>query len=251
MKVAGIIPARYESTRLPGKPLAKIGGKSLIIRVIEQCKRSKLLNEIVVATDDQRIFDHVISAGNKVVMTSRDHTSGTERCQEALGKIEGEFDFVINIQGDEPFINPEHIDKLINSLNSSTEVATLCMPIENSADLNDKSIPKLVLNNNMEVMYFSRALIPFIRDENRSSVDYNFSYLKHIGIYAYRKDILATIVKLPSSQLEMAEQLEQLRWLVSGIKIKAETVKHEVSISVDTIDDLDRANKYVKENSKL
>lgn len=251
MKVAGIIPARYDSTRLPGKPLADIGGKSLILRVIEQCKKSRLLNEIVVATDDQRIFDHVKSSGNKVVMTSPQHASGTERCHEALGKTDGDFDFVINIQGDEPFINPEHIDKLVKSLNTNTEVATLCMPIENSEDLNDKSIPKLVLNNKMEVMYFSRALIPFIREEKKSAVDYNFSYLKHIGIYAYRKDILATIVKLPSSQLEMAEQLEQLRWLVSGIKIKAETVEHEVSISVDTPYDLQRANKYVKEISKL
>lgn len=245
MKVAGIIPARYESSRLPGKPLADIGGKSLILRVIDQCRKSERLNEIVVATDDQRIFDHVKGTGNKVVMTSAFHSSGTERCHEAIGKIEDEFDFVVNIQGDEPFINPEHIDKLINSLNSNTEVATLCMPIQNFEDLNDNSIPKLVLNNKMEVMYFSRALIPFVRDANKKAGDFNYSYLKHIGIYAYRKDILATIVNLPPSQLEMIEQLEQLRWLVSGFKIKAETVGHEVSISVDTIDDLEKANKYV------
>lgn len=243
MRVAGIIPARFNSTRLPGKPLMDINGKTLIIRVLEQCSKVDLLDEIVVATDDERILEHVQNAGYKSVMTSADHGTGTERCDEALGKLDGEFDFVINIQGDEPFINPDHISALIEVLNMEVDIATLCMPIVEENDLTDVNVPKLVLNKDNEVLYFSRSLIPFPRDNEKIKIEDGIGHLKHIGIYAYRKDVLATIVDLPASDIEKIEQLEQLRWLFHGLKIKAEKVDFEESISVDTKMDLEKARQ--------
>ena len=241
MKVAGIIPARYASTRLPGKPLEMIGDTSLIMRVFNQCMKVKSLDVVIVATDDERIFNHVKSSGGQAVMTSSDHATGTERCREALGKLEGDFDFVINIQGDEPFINPSHIETLINSLSDKVEVGTLCMPVDDLKELDDPNIPKLIRDSEENVIYFSRALIPYNRDNTHSG----HTYLKHIGIYAYRKDVLATIVKLPPSTIDMYEQLEQLRWLYNGFKIRAVEIPYEKTISVDTYSDLENARKML------
>jgi 3-deoxy-manno-octulosonate cytidylyltransferase (CMP-KDO synthetase) len=246
MNVAGIIPARYDSTRLPGKPLKMIGDTSLIMRVFNQCSEVESLNKIVVATDDDRILEHVQQSGGEAVMTSREHGSGTERCFEALGIIEGDFDFVINIQGDEPFINPIHIQRLISSLKEDTEIATLCMPILTDEELNDPGIPKLITDKDNNAIYFSRAVIPHIGEDGSVKRFDQFKYLKHIGIYAYSKDVLATIVKLPSSKIEIAEQLEQLRWLYNGLRISTVEVPSETSISVDTIEDLERARKFLQ-----
>ena len=241
MKVVGIIPARYASTRLPGKPLELIGDISLIMRVYNQALKVKSLDKVVVATDDDRIFNHVKDAGGEVVMTSVHHGSGTERCHEAIGKIESNYDFVINIQGDEPFINPDHIEALIDCFNDKTEIATLCMPVTEEDELNDPNIPKLIKNKDENVIYFSRALIPYKREKSNSG----HVYLKHIGIYAYRSDILATIVKLPPSSIEMYEQLEQLRWLYNGFTIRAVEIPYEKTISVDTYQDLENARKML------
>ena len=246
MNVAGIIPARYDSTRLPGKPLEMIGDTSLIMRVFNQCSKINSLDKIVVATDDDRIFDHVQQSGGEAVMTSREHGSGTERCHEALGKLTGDFDFVINIQGDEPFINPTHIQSLISSLDENIEVATLCMPILKDEELDDIGIPKLVIDKDNNAIYFSRAVIPHLREDGNTKRIDQFQYLKHIGIYAYRKDVLATIVNLPTSKIELAEQLEQLRWIYNGLRISTVEVPSETSISVDTFDDLEKARKFLE-----
>lgn len=245
MKVAGIIPARYNSSRLPGKPLKMIGNTSLIMRVFKQSVSAACFDKIVVATDDLRIYDHVQEFGGKAVMTSDSHSSGTERCAEAIGKMDGDFDFVINIQGDEPFINPAHLKSMVSALNSDTEILTLCMPIADENELSDTSIPKVVTDFQGRAMYFSRATIPFLRDNSKVSPLSRFNFLKHIGVYAYRTDILATIVKFPSSSVEMAEQLEQLRWLYNGLKILTLTIPNEKTISVDTEEDLKNARKML------
>jgi len=246
MNVAGIIPARYDSTRLPGKPLRMIGDTSLIMRVLNQCKKVESLDKIVVATDDTRILEHVQLSGGEAIMTSGRHRSGTERCFEALGKMGGDFDFVVNIQGDEPFINPGHINRLISSLNKETEVATLCMPIEDETELDDPGIPKLITDAENNALYFSRAVIPHLREGNDTDRVQRFKYLKHIGIYVYRKDVLATIVKLASSKIELAEELEQLRWIYNGLRISTVEVPSESGISVDTNEDLIKARKYIQ-----
>lgn len=244
MKVAGIIPARYNSTRLPGKPLLMIGKTSLVMRVFERCREAGQFSELLVATDDNRIMDHVLESGGRAVLTSAHHSSGTERCNEAAGKLEGDFDFVVNIQGDEPFINPEHIRALVKALNAKTEIATLCMPVTSNEELSDPSVPKVVIDNDSNALYFSRAVIPHIRDG--SGADYrSFRYLRHIGIYAYRSDILATIAGMKPSLLEEAEKLEQLRWLCNGVRISVTEVKAEATISVDTKEDLERARGMI------
>ena len=246
MKVVGIIPARFNSTRLPGKPLKMIGDKSLIMRVYHQCLKVAEFDEIVVATDDVRILKHVQDSGGKAVMTSPDHGSGTERCYEALGKIKGDFDFVLNVQGDEPFINPEHISSLINSLDENKEIATLCMAVESNEELLDPGNPKLVLNRHGYAQYFSRAVIPYDRDNNGLPDLNKHGYLRHIGIYAYRSDILATIISLAPSSLEKTEHLEQLRWLDNGFRIYAVEIPHKNSVSVDTESDLIKARNLVE-----
>lgn len=246
MQILGIIPARYASTRFPAKALVDIGGKSMIQRVYEQAVQATELTQVVVATDDQRIFDHVEDFGGLAIMTSENHQSGTDRCFEALTKTEGNFDYVINIQGDEPFISPEPINRLAEVLNGEIELATLVKIIDSKDILSNVNVPKAVLNKRGDVLYFSRQTIPYLRNTEQDNWLSEHTFYKHIGIYAYRVDVLAEITKLPVSSLEKAEALEQLRWLENGYAIKA-VVTADDSHGVDTPEDLDRVSrKFLK-----
>jgi len=242
VQILGIIPARYASTRFPAKALVDIGGKSMIQRVYEQASKATKLSQVIVATDDERISDHVLSLGGKVVMTSENHQSGTDRCYEALLKTEGNYDYVINIQGDEPFISPEPIDNLANELNGLIELATLVKVIDSEDLLFNVNVPKAVLNVRREILYFSRQTIPYIRNYEKDQWLENHTFYKHIGIYAYRTDVLAALTKLPVSSLEKAEALEQLRWLENGYSIKA-VITSDDSHGVDTPEDLDKVTR--------
>ena len=236
--IVGIIPARFASTRFPGKPLIDIQGKTMLQRVYEQAIKSKFLDKVVVATDDQRIFDHVKSFGGEVVMTEAHHPSGTDRCWDALQQLDGDFQYLINIQGDEPFIEPEQIDELANELkDSKTELATQMIAVDNPEMLFDKGEVKIVLNTNNEALYFSRMVIPFIKGVDEKDWHQHHTYYRHVGMYAYRKDVLQKITKLPVSSLEKAESLEQLRWIENGFKIKCVTTKYE-SHCIDTPEDV-------------
>lgn len=241
MKILGIIPARYQSTRFPGKPLVEIDGKSMVQRVYEQAKKSKLLSDVVVATDDKRIEAQVKNFGGKVMMTSIKHKSGTDRCAEAIKKITSgnKFDVIINIQGDEPFIKPQQIDLLCSCFNSKAiEIATLVKKIEENKELTNPHTTKVIINKKNQAIYFSRTPIPFYRGENDAKEWLKkHTYYKHIGIYGYRKNILEEITRLTPSPLEIAESLEQLRWLENGYKIYAAITKLE-SIAIDTPQDL-------------
>jgi len=239
-KIIGIIPARYASTRFPGKPLVDIDGKTMIQRVYEQCLKSNALFKTYVATDNQRIFQHVSDFGGNVIMTSEAHKTGTDRCNEAVNIIEKEekthIDVVINIQGDEPFIHIEQINLLANCFNNKeTEIASLAKEITAEEDIHNKNMVKLVRNKQKQALYFSRYPIPFYRD-NKDAVKEQ-KILKHIGIYAYKRHILSEISTLQISDLEKAESLEQLRWLENGYKITIELTTHE-NISIDTKEDL-------------
>jgi 3-deoxy-manno-octulosonate cytidylyltransferase (CMP-KDO synthetase) len=246
MKFIGIIPARYASTRFPGKPLADMAGKPMIQRVYEQVRAT--VDELVVATDDERIFEVVQNFGGCVVLTSKDHQSGTDRCFEAYRKIGAYYDVVINIQGDEPFIQPEQIVLLKNCFSeANTQIATLVKPFDNEGDfeqtlLNPNS-PKVVLNNHREAMYFSRSIIPHIRGHAYADWLKTHTFYKHIGLYAYRQDVLKEITALPQSSLELAESLEQLRWLQNGYTIKV-AITHQETIGIDTPEDLIKANAF-------
>ena len=242
MQILGIIPARYASTRFPAKALVDIGGKSMIQRVYEQAVQATQLTQVIVATDDQRIFDHVHEFGGTAVMTSEDHQSGTDRCFEAFTKTTGHYDYVINIQGDEPFISPEPINRLAEVLNGETELATLVKIIDSEDILFNVNVPKAVLSKRGEVLYFSRQTIPYIRNTEPGNWLAEHNFYKHIGIYAYRVDVLAEITKLPVSSLEKAEALEQLRWLENGYAIKA-VITSDDSHGVDTPEDLARVSK--------
>jgi 3-deoxy-manno-octulosonate cytidylyltransferase (CMP-KDO synthetase) len=245
MKIIGIIPARYASTRFPAKPLVDIGGKSMIERVYLQAKKSKSLTDVVVATDDERIVLHVKSFGGKVVMTSETHQSGTDRCFEAVNTFCPEADLVINIQGDEPFIQPEQIDLVASCFRSAdTQIATLVKIIKTEEELFNVNIPKVVLNAQKEALLFSRQTIPAIRGKEQQEWLKNFTFYKHIGIYAYRTSILNEITSLKASSLELAESLEQLRWLENGYKIKVELTDFE-SVAVDTPEDLKKLTKFL------
>ncbi|MDD3876709.1 MAG: 3-deoxy-manno-octulosonate cytidylyltransferase [Bacteroidales bacterium] len=246
MKVLGIIPARYNSSRFSGKPLASIQGKSMIQRVYEQAKKCQNLNDVVVATDDERIFNHVNNFGGKVLMTSSVHTSGTERCNEAYQIIESKkqhFDIILNIQGDEPFISPTQIDKVIACFtHADIQIATLAKTITDFEELKNPNVVKLVKDNLNRALYFSRFPIPYMRDGLCESSLKNHFFLKHIGLYAFRANILDNLCKLPPSSLEIAEVLEQLRWLENGYCIFVNITEIE-SISIDTPDDLDKLLK--------
>lgn len=237
--IIGIIPARYASTRLPGKPLVDIAGKSMIQRVYEQASKSKSLNKVVVATDDTRIFDHVIAFGGEAVMTREQHPSGTDRCHEALQHVEGTFQYVINIQGDEPLIDPQQIDSLAEILDGETELATQIVPVHDYASLQDMGEVKVVLNTDMEALYFSRMIIPYIKGVPQEEWHLHHTYYRHVGMYAYRADVLEQITKLPVSSLEKAESLEQLRWLENGFKIKCAITNFE-SHCIDTQEDIEK-----------
>ncbi|MDH6356944.1 3-deoxy-manno-octulosonate cytidylyltransferase [Parabacteroides sp. PF5-9] len=243
MKFIGIIPARYASTRFPGKPLADMKGKPMIQRVYEQVE--KVLDDVCVATDDHRIEAVVNGFGGRVVMTSVDHKTGTDRCYEAYTKIGGDYDVVINIQGDEPFIQPEQIDILKQCFNQDTvQIATLAKAFDRDGDfestLFNPNIPKVVLNKNSEAMYFSRSIIPYVRGEKHTEWLKRFVFYKHIGLYAYRADILRELTALAPTTLEQIESLEQLRWLDNGYKIKVGLTELE-TIAIDTPEDMEKA----------
>lgn len=241
LKLIGIIPARYASTRFPGKPLAQIGGMSMIRRVYEQAVKSKSLAKVVVATDDERIKDEVLSFGGEVIITSNTHQSGTDRCAEVIKHFSG-FDAVVNIQGDEPFIDPAQIDLLASCFGDrETQLATLVKPITDKEELFNLNSPKVVLNKMGEAIYFSRQTIPFVRKADEHNWLEKHTFFKHIGIYGYRIDILKEITKLAISPLEEAEQLEQLRWIENGYKIKTKLTNLETQ-AIDTPEDLSKLN---------
>lgn len=249
MKFLGIIPARYASTRFPGKPLAMLGGKSVIQRVYEQVVG--VLDDAYVATDDQRIETAVKAFGGKVVMTSVNHKSGTDRCYEACCKINGQFDVIVNIQGDEPFIQPSQLQSLKECFwDSTTQIATLVKPFaaDNIEALENPNSPKVVLNKNMNALYFSRSIIPYQRNYEAKEWLKNHTYYKHIGLYAYRLEVLKEITSLPQSSLELAESLEQLRWLENGYTIKTGITEFE-TIGIDTPEDLEKAELFLKEQT--
>lgn len=247
MKFLGIIPARYASTRFPAKPLAVLGGKTVIQRVYEQV--AGILDDAYVATDDERIEAAVKAFGGKVVMTSTEHKSGTDRCQEASTKIGGQFDVVVNIQGDEPFIQPSQLQAVKACFDdSATQIATLVKPftVDNGFKaLENVNSPKVVLNKNMNALYFSRSIIPYQRNAAKEEWLENHTYYKHIGLYAYRVEVLKEITALPQSPLEIAESLEQLRWLENGYTIKVGVTDVE-TIGIDTPQDLERAEEFLK-----
>lgn len=239
MKILGIIPARYASTRFPGKPLIDIMGKSMLQRVYEQTKKSLKLTDVIIATDDERIAKHAATFNAKVVITKPEHPSGTDRCFEAYKNYDLTCDYVINIQGDEPFIDPGQIDLLASVCNGNTELATLMIKCNNHAILFDKGEVKITLNNNNEALYFSRMVIPFIKGVDEKEWHKHFNYFRHVGMYAYRSDILEKVTKLQPSSLEKAESLEQLRWLENGFKIKCAETLHD-SHCIDTPEDVEK-----------
>ena len=245
MNFIAIIPARFQSTRFPGKPLVLLGGKPIIQWVYENAKKS--VAEVFVATDDERIFKAVEAFGGKAVYTSPNHQSGTDRCAEAAIKVAEQlkFDVVINIQGDEPFIRTEQIEGLMDCFNSpGTEIATLIKPISNPIEITNINRPKVVINKNQEAMYFSRSSIPFVRDIPSEDWISRNTFYSHIGMYAYRFDILLELTRLPIGILEKAESLEQLRWLENGYRIKTAQTLFE-SIGIDTPEDLEQAEKFL------
>lgn len=243
LQFAGIIPARYASSRFPGKPLVLIGNKPMIQRVYEQAR--KALETVWVATDDNRIFDAVKNFGGNAVMTSSNHLSGTDRCAEAVTIINGEtaakIDIVINIQGDEPFIRPEQINLLVKCFDDeSVEIATLVRKVEPGEDVFNPNQPKVIINYYGDAIYFSRAAIPFIRDAEKSDWSRQHVFYKHPGLYAYRSETLKKITLLARSPLEISESLEQNRWIENGYRIRTAVTTGE-SIGIDTPDDLEKA----------
>lgn len=248
MQFIAIIPARYASTRFPGKPLADMNGKPMIQRVYERVH--EVVQNVYVATDDTRIEQAVKHFGGNVVMTSDKHKSGTDRCYEAFTLVGNGSDVIINIQGDEPFICKEQIETLMQCFDSEdVQIATLVKPFRPDDDfetaLFNANSPKVVINKNMEAMYFSRSIIPYMIGKHYSEWLPNHTYYKHIGMYAYRADILKEITSLPQSSLETAESLEQLRWLENGYKIKVGITNQE-TIGIDTPEDMERAIEALK-----
>lgn len=247
MKFIAIIPARYASTRFPGKPLADMGGKPMIQRVYEQVQ--KAVDNVWVATDNTCIFDAVVAFGGKAVMTAAEHRSGTDRIQEAYTKIGEPSDVIINVQGDEPFIQPEQIDVLKNCFDSKDiELATLVKPFRKEDGfeaLFNPNSPKVVINKNNEAIYFSRSIVPYIRDSHHTEWLDKHVFYKHIGMYAYRADVLREITQLPQSSLEKAESLEQLRWIENGFRIRVGYTDVE-TIGIDTPEDMERAVELLK-----
>ena len=244
MKFIGIIPARYASTRFPGKPLAMLGGRTVIQRVYEQV--AAVLEEAYVATDDERIFKAVEEFGGRVVMTRQDHKSGTDRIEEAAEKIGTQADVIINIQGDEPFIQKSQIETLKSLFeNSETQIGTLGKKFESIEAAANPNSPKIVTDKNGFALYFSRSVIPYIRGKEQAEWLQHFPFLKHLGLYAYRRDVLRQITQLPQSPLELAESLEQLRWLENGYRIRVGLTDVE-TVGIDTPEDLRRAEEFIK-----
>ncbi|WP_372931753.1 3-deoxy-manno-octulosonate cytidylyltransferase [Mariniphaga sediminis] len=245
MKFIALIPARFQSTRFPGKPLAVLGGIPVIQWVYENAVQA--LDNVWVATDDDRIFNAVTSFGGKAVRTMSSHRSGTDRCAEAARLLEKEtdFDIVINIQGDEPFIKAEQIKQLMACFDETTEIATLIKEIETTEELFNPNRPKVVLDDYQNALYFSRSPIPFVRGEKENSWLLANTFWAHIGMYAYRKEVLQKITQLSPGKLERVEALEQLRWLENGYRIKTAVTRFQ-SIGIDTPDDLQMAAEWLK-----
>lgn len=243
-RILGVIPARFASSRLPGKPLVDIAGRTMVRRVVEQAQRSTHLTAVVVATDDERIATHVHGFGGRAVLTSPDHPSGTDRCWEALQHFHGgHFTHVVNIQGDEPFVAPEQIDELCEVLcRPDTSLATLAQVVTDDRDLDDPGEVLIATDTDMNALYFSRAAIPFLRDPGEGPRHARFRYLKHVGLYGYTTEALGRIVQLAPSSLERAESLEQLRWLENGMRVRVGTTTWP-SFCVDTPADLEEARR--------
>jgi 3-deoxy-manno-octulosonate cytidylyltransferase (CMP-KDO synthetase) len=250
MRFIGIIPSRYESSRFPGKPLAVIGGKSMIQRVYEQA--CKALDIVYVATDDQRIAEEIKRFGGHFVLTSPHHKSGTDRLAEAMQLIRKElnirFEGVVNIQGDEPFIEPRQIEEIMECFtHRETEIATLIKKITDSDDIFNPNKPKVIFDHQMKAIYFSRSPIPYIRHAEKEQWIKSFAFYRHIGMYAYRTDVLSKITRLKQSPLELAESLEQNRWIENGYTIRVSKTAFD-SIGIDTPEDLEKASALLKKN---
>ena len=252
MKVLAIIPARYASTRFPGKPLAELGGESIISRVYNRVRRTEGVDDVMVATDDESICDHVESFCEEgaVMMTSDAHTSGTERCGEVVERLERQgyfYDVIINVQGDEPFIQPSQVETLMHLFDApETQIGTLGKLFESMEAVENPNSPKIVTDNRGFALYFSRSVIPYIRGIERNDWFGQYPFLKHLGIYAYRREVLAEITRLPQSSLEKGESLEQLRWLQNGYRIRVGLTDVE-TIGIDTPEDLQRAEQFLLE----
>ena len=242
LKIAGIIPVRYASTRFPGKALVDIGGKSMLQRVIEKSAQVKGLYKLVVATDDSRIYEHVSHLGYPVVYTSVHHASGTDRCKEAMELACPEADYIINIQGDEPFLNPQQIESLAMACDGDKSILTQIKTCASADEILNPGEVKVVLNAASEALYFSRSVIPSGKQGTLNDWLKQITYYRHVGLYAYRCDVLKTIAGLPVSALEQLESLEQLRWLEAGHKIYCVVTPFE-SHCIDTPEDLDRLIK--------
>ncbi len=249
MKILGVIPARYASTRFPGKPLAILNNKYVIQHVVERV--SKVIDNVYVATDDNRIKTAVESFGGNAIMTRSDHKSGTDRVAEVVNKLNKEYDIIINIQGDEPFIAESQIRTLIDCFkDNNTQIATLGKPFDSLTAAKNPNSPKIILDNNNFAMLFTRSLVPFIRNKEEKDWINSYPFLKHIGIYAYRLNVLKEITSLPQTTLELAESLEQLRWLQYGYKIKVALTNIE-TIGIDTPNDLIKAESVIDNDSSM
>lgn len=243
-KFIAVIPARYASTRFPGKPLAMLGGQTVIERVYRQA--SAVLDEAWVATDDERILRAVEDFGGRAVMTRADHKSGTDRIEEAMEHIGGQWDVVVNVQGDEPFIRRSQIETLCQCFDDpATEIATLGKPFVSMEAVENPNSPKIVTDLRGFALYFSRSVIPYVRGAVRGEWLAHHTYLKHLGIYAYRREVLRQVTALPQSPLERAESLEQLRWLQNGYRIRVGITDVE-TVGIDTPDDLRRAEEFLR-----
>lgn len=239
MNIIGIVPARFGSVRFPGKPLVDINGKSMVQRVYEQSKKASRLSQVLIATDDERILNHVKDFGGNAILTSPQHQSGTDRCAEVMSKLgNDQWDVVINIQGDEPYIHPEQIDLLCSTFDDrDTMITTLVKKIESSDELFNHNNVKVILNKKKQAIYFSRSPIPYCRNFPEQEWLRHSTYYKHIGIYGYRTSTLMEVSQLAKTNLEITESLEQLRWIENGYLIRAEITSLE-SVAIDTPDDL-------------
>ncbi|SFV34869.1 3-deoxy-manno-octulosonate cytidylyltransferase [Thermoflavifilum thermophilum] len=247
MRVVAIIPARYASTRFPGKPLVDIAGKSMIRRVYERVSAAAGIQEVWVATDDERIYNHVKSWNGQVMMTAVHHQSGTERCAELAGRLDPAPDIVVNVQGDEPFIQQAHLHALVACFNDQeVMIASLMKRILNPEELMSPHLPKVIVNQQNDALYFSRQPVPYLRDVPQSEWLAHHMYYKHVGIYAFRMHVLQELVRLPATPLEQAEKLEQLRWLEHGYRIRM-AVTHAEQFAIDTPEDLQRCLERLDE----
>ena len=246
MKILGIIPARYASSRLPAKVLLEVNGKSILQMVYEQCLKANSLSDVVIATDSPEVEAHVKQFGGNVAMTSDKHPSGTDRCAEALKVMGGtvNYDFVINIQGDEPLMDPENINRLSASFKITSEISSVCIKIKDTDILLNSNVVKVVMNEQQEALYFSRSPIPHLREVETDRWVTAADFYKHIGMYGFRADILEKIVKLPVARLESQERLEQLRWLANGYKVKMVEVFSD-GIGIDTEEDFQRLKQFL------